>query len=291
MIVDLAVVGGTLVEPGFGVFRADLACTGNRIVAVTAPGAVSGASQTVHADGLLVLPGVFDPHIHVGIYQDFESDCLSETQAAISGGVTTVGVFMHCDDSYLSAVEDIASTFNRRAVADVKMHVTIQHEQHIQELQALSAQFGINSFKFYLAGIPGVLEPMDDWTLYQAFQQIGRLEGKNMACVHAENEDIVTHATQRIRGSLASPDLRDWEAARPGFCEAEAVSRACYLASEAGCELYIVHLSSAAGARMLKSVRPTPGFVETTSPYLTCSLEDYDPGFLSAKHLPPLRRR
>lgn len=288
--VELAIEGGEVVEPGFGVFVADIGCSDGKISVIAEPGTISGARETISAKGLHLLPGVFDPHIHAGIYQDLESDALSETKAALSGGVTTVGVYIHADGGYDDILPDMARTYARQIVADVKIHATID-KRHIPDIPTLSGQYGINSFKFYLAGIEGVLDPIDDAGLLAGFRQIAMLDGHHIACVHAENADIVDAETSRVRHGIDAPDLLDWESTRPGFCEAEAISRAIFLARQAGCLLYVVHVSSAAGARVLKTLRPDPGFVETTSPYLTCAIEDYDRRDLFAKHLPPLRRR
>jgi dihydroorotase-like cyclic amidohydrolase len=289
--IDLIVTGGLIVEPEVGIIRADIVCSKGVIAALATPGTVTNAEETIRADGLYVLPGLFDPHTHAGIYQSLDSDALTETQAALSGGATTVGVFLHTGGSYEDVLPEIIRTFNERAVVDVKLHVTVDSELHLKELEMLSRRFGIDSFKFYLAGIAGVLEPVDDATLLRGFQAVASLPGTNLACVHAENQSLVEHETRRVRETITAPNLWEWESTRPGFAEAEAISRACYLASLAGCRLYLVHVSSAAGATILAQSKPPLGLAETTSSYLTCAIEDFEPGDLWAKHLPPIRRR
>ena len=48
------------------------------------------AREVFDARGQLGFPGVVDAHTHVGIYAPLPDDAVTESQAAVSGGVTTV---------------------------------------------------------------------------------------------------------------------------------------------------------------------------------------------------------
>src|SRR5262249_41076716 len=82
---DLLVRGGTLVIPGVGQVRADLGIAGGKIVAL-GENLSQPAAETYDATGRTVLPGIFDPHIHIGNEQSYESEAETETRAAILGG-------------------------------------------------------------------------------------------------------------------------------------------------------------------------------------------------------------
>jgi dihydroorotase-like cyclic amidohydrolase len=92
-----------------------------------------------------------------------------------------------------------------------------------------------------------------------------------------------------VRRSRPEGNLADWADTHPDIAEAEAVHRAAFLASQAGCRLYIVHLSSRAGLEAAREERADRRklHVETTSPYL--SLTKHDPNGLLAKMSPPVR--
>lgn len=88
---DLVISGGTLVDRGV-VRKADLAITNGRVAAVAEPGTIEpGRARVEDADGLHVLPGLVDAHVHV---RDPDAsnpeDFGSATRAAAAGGVTTV---------------------------------------------------------------------------------------------------------------------------------------------------------------------------------------------------------
>ena len=97
---DLIVRNGTLVIPGVGQIEADVGMAEGKIAAL-GDGLSDAAAEVYDAAGRAVLPGIFDPHIHLGDEQSYESEAETETRAAVLGGVTTVGIFLRSlEDSY-----------------------------------------------------------------------------------------------------------------------------------------------------------------------------------------------
>ena len=90
---DLVVSCGTLVIPGVGELKADVAATGGKIVAIGQTLASRG-KEVIDAQGKHVFPGLFDPHTHIGIERSYEEEAETETRAALIGGVTTIGIFL-----------------------------------------------------------------------------------------------------------------------------------------------------------------------------------------------------
>ena len=89
-----------MVIPGVGQIKADIGIAAGKIVVLSAS-LLQPAAETYDATGRTVLPGIFDPHIHIGNEQSYESEAETETRAAILGGVTTVGIFLRSlEDSY-----------------------------------------------------------------------------------------------------------------------------------------------------------------------------------------------
>ena len=79
---DLIVRNGTLVIPGVGTVAADIGISGSRIAAIG--DALAGpAGDVLDAGGKVVLPGLFDPHVHIGNELSFEEEAQTETRAAI----------------------------------------------------------------------------------------------------------------------------------------------------------------------------------------------------------------
>ena len=90
MEIDTLIVGGTVVQPDQGSQEVDVAIAGGKVVGLLQRGLDLPAKQRLEADGLHILPGGVDPHVHFGIAMPKESDYYTESCAAASGGVTTV---------------------------------------------------------------------------------------------------------------------------------------------------------------------------------------------------------
>ena len=102
---DINIINGDVLIPEIGAAHVDLAIRGNKIAAVAQNNRLPSAGKTIDASGLVVMPGIIDPHVHLGFCQGFEKDCRTETRSALVGGVTTIGCFLggtNCSLSDLS---------------------------------------------------------------------------------------------------------------------------------------------------------------------------------------------
>ena len=286
-MLDLVVRGGTVVVPGVGRLRADVGIADGRIVALGED--LGAARASLDAPGKAVLPGVVDPHVHLGNTLPFEEEAHTESRAAVIGGVTTVCVFLRRTDSYLKHLPEFRRAIEQRSYVDAAFHLQIFSEEQLRELAACAEEHGVRSFKFYMSGIPGIVQSVSDAFLLDGFRQVTALGPDAVACVHAENASLVERGRAELSRTTPHGTVADWEHAHPAAAEALAIQTAAFLAGQAGANLYVVHLSSRAGlavVRRLKrdGVRLT---VETTSPYLGLSSDDPN-GFL-LKMVPPIR--
>jgi dihydropyrimidinase len=97
---SLVVQGGTLVIPGVGQVDADIGIANGKIAAIGTDLAAQ-AADVYDATGKKVLPGIFDPHTHIGNERSYDEEAETETRAAVLGGVTTIGIFLRSlEDSY-----------------------------------------------------------------------------------------------------------------------------------------------------------------------------------------------
>jgi dihydropyrimidinase len=287
-MLDLVIRGGCVVLPGEGEFRTDVGIAGGRIVAL-GERLDGGARDIIDARGKVVLPGVVDPHVHLGNSHSFEEETVTETRAALLGGVTTLCVYLRRRDSYLDHLPAFRHAVETRSFVDIAFHLQIFTEEQRGQIPQCAAEYGIRSFKLYMSGIPDLVQPVDDGFLLEAFRTIAALGPEAVACVHAENAALVERARLRLAAELTEGTLADWERAHPADAEALAIQTAGYLARVAGVHLYIVHLSSLEGLDVARHVKRAGGrvTVETTSPYLGLSSDDPN-GFL-LKMVPPIR--
>jgi len=84
---SLLIKNGTLLLPD-GARRGNLLVVGDKIASVTAT--EPRAESAVDADGMVVMPGMIDPHVHFRQPGMDGEDWLSGSMSALAGGVTTV---------------------------------------------------------------------------------------------------------------------------------------------------------------------------------------------------------
>ncbi|XP_072382494.1 dihydropyrimidinase isoform X1 [Diabrotica undecimpunctata] len=210
---------------------------------------IPGGTRVIDARGRYILPGGIDPHTHF----DFEfmgtksSDSFySGTKAAIAGGTTMIidFVFPKEDESLLDAFYEYRQKADGKVCCDYSLHVILPRwsEQIKRDMEILVKEHGVNSFKVFMAY--GFM--LNDAELYSAFEQCHNLGA--LAQVHAENGSIIAKNAERLlaRG-ITGPEGH--EMSRPEEVEAEAVNRACVIAKQVNCPLYVVHVMSKSAAR------------------------------------------
>lgn len=284
---DLVVRNGTLVIPGIGRVAADVGILGGRIVTL---GTDLSGKELYDATGKVVLPGIFDPHVHIGNELSFEEEAESETRAAILGGVTTIGIFIRSlEDSYFQHLPAFRAAMDERAYVDSIFHPQIFTDQQIDEMPAYTRDYGVRSYKFYMSGMPGIVKSVSDDVLLRGFRQVASIGVDVIACVHCETGALVARAREELQKNKPKGTLADWEDAHPADAEALAIRTAAYLAKVAGVHLYVVHVSSKQGIAAVKLARTdgTTLTAETITPFLGISSDDAN-GFL-AKMVPPVR--
>jgi dihydropyrimidinase len=286
---DLIVRNGTLVIPGVGEVAADVGIAGGRIAAI-GKGLADSSAETLDAAGKVVLPGIFDPHVHIGNELSFEEEAETETRAAILGGVTTIGIFIRSlEESYLLHLPALRRAMDERSYVDCIFHPQIFTDQQIEEIPRYARDYGIRSFKFYMSGMPGIVNAVTDDVMLAGFRQVAAVGHDAVACVHCETGVLVARAREELKRTKPTGTLADWEHAHPAAAEALAIQTAVYLAKLAGVHLYVVHLSSRQGLDVVRAARRDGAdiTVETTTPFLSISSDD-SVGLL-AKMVPPVR--
>jgi len=292
---DVAVTGGLLVDPEWGTLRGGLGIKDGRIAAVLAPHERPDADETIDATGLVVMPGVIDPHTHLGYALPFEEDLATETRSAALGGVTTVMSFYRqykgAEPAPYDEIPELVEAINRRAVVDVALHLGMLAESQVNEIPRYAAA-GVSSHKFYMAyrgpdgATVGMVNECDDGLLLEGLRLLGEHNG--VACVHAENTDIVNRTMRQVRESGAT-GLRAWSAARPAFAEAENIHRVAFLARRTDATVYLVHIGSRESLEAAVQEKRAGGRVriETCPHYLTHTYDS--PVGSLAKINPPVR--
>ncbi len=287
---SLVVSNGTLVIPGVGQIRAEVGMSKGKIAAI-GDGLAEKADEVYDASGKFVLPGIFDPHVHIGNERSYEEEAETETRAAILGGVTTIGIFLRSlEESYMLHLPGFKKAMDELSYVDSVFHPQVFTEEQIAEIPLYAKEYGIRSFKFYMSGIPGIVKSIADDVLLHGFRTVASLGPDAIACVHCETGVLIDAARKELQKKKEGT-LADWEFAHPADAEALAIQTALYLAKIANAHLYVVHLSSRQGLEVVRDAR-RKGLrftVETTTPYLGIASDDPN-GFL-IKMVPPVRTK
>ena len=264
------------------------------------------AHRIIDADGLHLLPGFIDTHVHLNFLAEAENaeegvdEIRSETGAAALSGVTTALVYYRRLDPYGEDLVSFIEQGLRSSFVDFGIHLGILIEDHLDNIESLSRDFGILSFKMYTCYKDDNLRRFgvfgeDDGFMLSVLERAARISGAQVH-VHCENDEIVNRATAYVaehEDEYANP-TEAWSAARPPVAEAEAVRRVSFLARAAGCRLFIPHVSSAAALDEIRDARTKVGrqqlLTETCPQYLLLSAEDPPEG-TNGKVNPPIRRR
>lgn len=303
-ILDSAIVGGNVVIPGDGVRQLTVGIIGERIASLTTPEIPVDAKRIIDATGKYVLPGVIDPHVHIGYsgYQGMPIEALSshfdtESASAVVGGVTSIVVTYRNGSTYDTLFDEMRSAGENNSRIDFAYSLGITNDDHVDRIGTYYRDLGVTSFKFYMAyrgeeakATGNVYNRYDDGLLYVGMEQIAEIPG-GMAMVHPENVEVINRLRDRLR-KAGRDGLDAWTDSRPAFTEAENVRRAAYLGEQVNCPVYIPHLSSAKAldAALEHRARQTnPIYLETCPQYLTHTKHSVS-GSL-AKVNPPVREQ
>jgi len=285
-IIDLLIKNGKLVIPGLGIVKGDLLVHNGKIVGLMSSSKIA-AKRIIDADDRYVIPGVVDPHVHLGLFQPLDMEMKSELKSALVGGITTVGLFLGGEDSHLPKIRQVERYLEESAEADIFLHACIMNRIQLDEIDEYLAS-GISSFKFYMCGIPGLIGEVTDDFLLEAFKRLSEKKGA-IAVVHAENGPAVKWATEKMK-HINVKTLQEWSNTHPVWAEVEAIERATLFAEVTGIPIYFVHISSQEGLNAVRRFKQKKlrVFAETTSPYLTLNFETTKIGVLG-KMSPPIR--
>ena len=291
-MLDLKVINGTLFIPGVGLVKAGVGTKDGKIAMIAADQDLPEAVKTVDAQGKYVTPGWIDPHVHLGIFSTYDGECDTETKYALSGGITTLGAFMGGGESYLNILPNLIKTAEEKSSTDLMFHLSIFTPQQMDEMEKYYEQFGVTSFKFYMAGVKGVFPNVSDDFIKKGFQKVAKMGYPAIASVHCEDQTMVDKGYEYVEKNCLKGSLKDWANAHPNEAEADAAKRFVAMARETGARAYMVHMSTKEAAKLLfemfKEGRENI-YVETTSAY--CCMNNEDSMGKLAKMLPAIREQ
>lgn len=279
-MVDL-VIKNSLVVTAEGIMKGGVAVNGDKIVKVCCNENLPDAQKAIDANGNYVIPGLIDPHVHLGNdesgvpFTRLKDDFISETKGAAYGGVTSLLSYWCQLISYKEKFGQVLEWGKENSYINFGTHFAIQTNAQIEEIPDY-CDLGVTSFKHFYNCYKGKTGEQlghshcDPDMLYKSCEKLQEYGYPAIACAHCEEQDIIYYMEEKIRAEGGN-DLAAYSQSRPRFTEMMQMLHAMEIAKAAGAPLYIVHISIAEGIDAVAEAR-RQGFKiysETCPHYLT----------------------
>jgi len=284
VLYDLIIKNGTVVTAEKSV-RCDIAVTNGKIQKIGEITSDDTAAEVYNAEGLHVLPGIIDAHVHFrdpGLTEkeDFETGSM----AAAMGGVTLIA-----DMPNVIPVTSTVENLNEKIrIAKEKSYVdfalfALLNSDNLDEMEGLK-DAGALGFKVFFGTSTGdIAAPSLDVLVKQ--MEKGAELGLRLG-FHAESNEINANFTNIAKKETDTPDGFWFDYARPVLSEIQAIKTILSLAYERNTKIHIHHVTSEDGAALIAEAKEKEMDIsaETCPHYLIFNCEEY-----THKVLPPIR--
>ncbi len=279
------IITGAMCYVGGEFLQRDVAIAGGRIVAIEAAIEAAADDSVISAEGLYLLPGLVDPHVHLREPgYSYKESISSGSAAAARGGVTTLFTMP-----------------NLRPVPDSVEHLEVQLDMIRRDAvvrvipygSITAGQRGEGELVDFEALAPMVCGFSDDGVGVQS----DALMEEAMQCAKVAGRPIVAHCevNELLRGGYIHDGEYCAEHGHRGICsESEwgQVARDLEAVERVGCQYHICHISTKESVELLRSAKAKGLRVsgETAPHYLLLTDEDLqEEGRF--KMNPPIRSR
>ncbi|MCS7124053.1 MAG: dihydroorotase family protein [Candidatus Bathyarchaeota archaeon] len=245
------------------------------------------ADTVLSLNGLLVLPGLIDVHVHLRDEgKAYKEDFYTGTAAAAAGGFTTV-LDMPNNTPVTMSVETLE---NRMANARGKILVNVgfysEFPKDPREIEKIIAG-GAVAFKLYLGEQVGGLNIDDDHALKYAFKTVA---SRVPIAVHAEDKNMLKRMEEELKGKGRN-DIEAFLEAHSERAEASAVRRLVKIAEKTSAKVHFCHISTKQGLEIIHKAKEKGLALtcEVTPHHLFLSVDDLKRVGTVALTAPPLR--
>lgn len=252
---SILIRGGEVVV-GQTVSRQDVLIRNEQIAAI---GELSDAAADtiIEADGLLVMPGAVDTHVHLNdVFMGAVSvhDYYTGTLAAAFGGVTSIVDFSNQvpGGTLAKTLQDKEEEAAGMALIDWGVHpvITEPDERTVGEIPHV-VERGAPTIKCYMTYREEGLLTEDE-----ALKRIARhiTEAGGMLMLHAEDNTMIEKNVPRMIEEGQTAAIYHARS-KPPEVETEAIRRIVGMAEETGGRFFIVHLASSDGLDLITEAR------------------------------------
>jgi dihydroorotase len=267
-----------------------LAIEKGRIVKVGKESMMPKTDTKTDLQGLLLLPGLIDTHVHLRDEgKMYKEDFRSGTAAAAAGGFTTVLDMPNNEPVTMSA----PALRNRMRIAERNVLVNVgfysEFPRNLGEINGI-INAGAVAFKLFMTEQVGGLNIENDQDLLEAFAILGKL--KIPTAVHAEDRTEIKDAEQKLRQAGRS-DVEAFLIAHAEHVETIAIRRILNIVKQTGAQVHFCHVSTESGLRLVCDAKNStmPVTCETTPHHLLLSVDDLKRIGTQAITMPPVREK
>ncbi|MCM3740451.1 allantoinase [Oceanobacillus luteolus] len=287
---DLIIRNGQIVTKD-SIFQGEIAVKDGKIVEVSTNTISGNTKEEIDANGLHIMPGVIDTHVHFNEPgRDHWEGLETGSRSLAAGGATAFF------DMPLNSTPPVINKETLEAKSKLGEEKAIVNPyywgglvpQNINDLKDLHEN-GVIGFKAFMS--PSGIEDFDnadDETLYKGMTEIASFG--SILAVHAEST-VICAQLQEEKIQAGKTSARDFVESRPIISEIEAVRRVISYAEATGCKLHVVHASSKKVTDLINDAkkRGVDASVETCAHYLSLTVKDLEEKGGLAKCAPPLR--
>jgi dihydroorotase len=246
---DLLLRGAHLLDPAAGIdaHGHDLLVRGGRIAAIGRDLA-AGDAETLDAHGLLLTPGLVDPHVHLRTPGDEdEEDIESGTRAAAAGGFVAVLAMPNTDPPVdtPSVLGDLLERAAREAAVPTGFIAAISRGLEGRELTEMGALADAGAAAFSDDG-----RPVERAGLLRRALQYSSITGLKLT-LHEEDPSLSLGGDVHEGAASAALGLHG----QPSIAESTMIARDLAIARYEGAPLHICHVSAAESVAEIRRAR------------------------------------
>lgn len=269
-----------------------------KITSICSARYIPEGETVIDAEGLLVLPGTIDTHVHLRDPGNPERETFKTgTMAAACGGVTSIL------EHPISKPPQYSQKILRKRIEVARPQSLVDYAffgaaggEYLDKISEIAKE-GIVAYKTFLHGAPKGREEefigltmKNDYEIYEGFSEIAKTG--LMCAVHAENNDLIVGMMNKLKNE-GRKDARAHAEARPPISEIETVDKIIHFAKATGVSIDFCHISTPESMELImnEKAKGYPFYIETCPHYLLLNEDDLEKFGPFAKCNPPLRKK
>jgi dihydroorotase len=283
----LLIQGGRVIDPASGTdSQRDIAITGDTITAIGPRLDAAPAQRVINAEGLVVSPGLIDPHVHLREPgQEHKENLATGSQAAVFGGFTTLGCMPNTSPALdtpelVRFIEAQAARTAACRIFTVAAATKGRKGEELTEIQLLAR-----------AGAVGFSDDGDAIASAGVMARaLAAVAPTGLAFMQHCQEPSLTRGASMHAGEISTRlGLTGW----PRVAEEIIIERDIRLARAAGCRYHVQHMSSRDSVDLIRRARAAghPVTAEASPHHLLLTHEACGNYNTAAKMNPPLREQ